>query len=143
MNKMNFITKIKKELSKQRTYRQFEKAIKNGVTHIKKLDIVYDKQLGITRNIISLAYKYNLPVIVNDNKVAHKQYLSRIWFDSDTRFIKLSDILERKYESMEQMALCDLDDATYNTLPDLDELHRFANVIIGAAKIDYNKEKKK
>lgn len=141
MNKMNFITKIKKELSKQRIYKQFEKAIKNGTTYIKKLDIVYDKQLGITRNIISLAYKYNLPVIVNDNKAAHKQYLSRTWFDADTKFIKLSDILERKYEAREQVALCDLDDATYNVLPNIDELHRYADVIVGAAKIDYEREK--
>lgn len=141
MNKMNFITKIKKELSKQRIYKQFEKAIKNGTTYIKKLDNVYDKQLGITRNIISLAYKYNLPVIVNDNKAVHKQYLSRTWFDSDTKFIKLSDILEHKYEAREQVALCDLDDATYGILPNIDELHRYADVIVGAAKIDYEREK--
>lgn len=133
---MKILEKFRKEFIKRKMYHKFVSAIKNNITYIHKLDRIYDKQLGTTRNIISLAHKYHLPIIVNDTYKSNKQYLSRMWFDSDVCLISLSDVLYNKELIRTDIALCDLDDAGYSILPNFDELYRYANVIIGAAKIN-------
>lgn len=136
---MKILEKIKKTFIRHKIYHKFVSAIKSNTTYIYKLDRIYDKQLGTTRNIISLAHKYNLPIIVNDTYKSNKQYLSRMWFDSDVCLISLSDVLNNKELVRVDMALCDLDDAGYSVLPNFDELYRYANIVIGAAKITTEK----